>query len=184
MDRTRLGSERLRGWVERGGTLVALDSSTGYAIDVFSLPLRDVFADKNPVTAPGTSLRILVDNQHPLGFGLRTDEVAYFASSPAFRTYPTDPRFERSVIARYPSSERDLLLSGHLDGGKHLERLTAMVEYKVGQGRVILIGFRAQHRAQTVRTFKLLFNSLYAGQLESVESVAVHAGVESDEPSE
>jgi hypothetical protein len=36
-----------------------------------------------------------------------------------------------------------------------------VVEIEVGKGRVILIGFRAQHRAQPVRTFKLLFNTLY-----------------------
>ena len=36
----------------------------------------------------------------------------------------------------------------------------AVVSAKLGQGRVVLIGFPAQHRAQTHATYKLLFNSL------------------------
>lgn len=52
-------------------------------------------------------------------------------------------------------------MSGYLKGGELLERRAAVVELKVGKGRVVLIGFRAQHRAQPHRTFKLLFNALY-----------------------
>ena len=99
--------------------------------------------------------------ESPLSFGMRSEEIIYFADSPAFRTRVPDPRFGRKVIARYPDDDKDILVSGYLKGGDRLEKRAAVVEYSVGEGRVILIGFRAQHRAQPVRTFKLLFNTLY-----------------------
>ncbi len=106
-------------------------------------------------------LRILVDTAHPLGFGLRAQEAAYFAGSPAFRTAVPDARFERRVVARYPDHRDDIPISGYIRGAELLERRAAAVEFGVGEGRVVLIGFRAQHRAQPHRTFKLLFNALY-----------------------
>jgi glutamine amidotransferase-like uncharacterized protein len=99
---------------------------------------------------------------------LRPEVAAYFADSPAFSTSLPQARAEtvtRSVVARYPDDERDILVSGYLKGGERLERRAALVELEVGKGRVILLGFRAQHRAQTHGTFKFLWNALWRAGL-------------------
>ncbi|HSK78650.1 MAG TPA: hypothetical protein VLQ45_19500, partial [Thermoanaerobaculia bacterium] len=51
----------------------------------------------------------------------------------------------------------------------------AIVEYGVGKGKVVLIGFRPQHRAQPHRTFKILWNALFRGALKQ-ESLAPEGG--------
>jgi hypothetical protein len=157
------GGEKLKKWVQEGGTLVSMDSSTEYAINLLGLPVRNILSGvrQEQFHAPGSMLRIRLDPGHPLSHGLRPEEAAYFADSPAFQTSPTDARFERRVVASYPEQEEDILLSGYLEGGERLERKAAVVEYRVGKGRVVLIGFRPQHRAQPHRTFKLLWNALY-----------------------
>ncbi|MDH3743723.1 MAG: M14 family metallopeptidase [Acidobacteriota bacterium] len=164
------GGDRIKTWVKAGGTVVALDSSSDYFIELFQLPVRNVLKGKNSTefSAPGTTVRLLIDTTHPLGFGMREEEAGYFAGSPAFRTSVPDARFERRVVARYPEHRDDIRLSGYLAGAQLLERRAAVVEYAVGKGRVVLLGFRAQHRAQPLRTFKLLFNALLLGGLEEV----------------
>ena len=69
-----------------------------------------------------------------------------------------------SVVARYP--ERDLLLSGWILGQDLLANQAAVVQARLGHGRVVLLGLRAQHRGQSHGTFKLLFNSLFLGTFQ------------------
>jgi hypothetical protein len=165
------GGDRLKKWVEEGGTLVAMDESSEYVIDLLSLPVTNVLARVSPeeFNCPGSMLRIRMDPTHPLSHGLQSEEAAYFAESPAFQTSPTDARIERRVVASYPEDARDILVSGYLKGGELLEKRAAVVDFKVGKGRVVLIGFRPQHRAQPHRTFKLLWNALYLAGLEKAE---------------
>ena len=157
------GGERIKDWVEAGGTVVALDSSSEYFIELFELPVKNALAKvkRDRFDCPGSMLRVMMDTEHPLTFGMRAEEAVDFSRSPAFQTRVPDARFARKVIARYPDNEKDILVSGYLKGGELLEKRAAAVEFSVGEGRVVLIGFRAQHRAQPLRTFKLLFNTLY-----------------------
>jgi hypothetical protein len=157
------GGRRIKQWVESGGTVVALDSSTEYFIDLFELPVTNALAKvpRARFNCPGSTLRVYMNTSSPLSFGMRGEEAVYFGDSQAFQTRVPDARFDRKVIARYPDDQEDILISGYLEGGDLLEKRAAAVEFTVGEGRVILIGFRAQHRAQPLRTFKLLFNTLY-----------------------
>ncbi len=157
------GGARIEEWVRNGGTVVALGSSGEYFIDLFKLPVSNVLAkvSREAFNCPGSTLRVFMNTDSPLTFGMLPEEAIYFGESPAYQTRVPDARFDRTVIARYPADDKDILVSGYLEGGELLEKKAAAVEFEVGRGKVILIGFHAQHRAQPLRTFKLLFNTLY-----------------------
>jgi hypothetical protein len=68
------------------------------------------------------------------------------------------------VVARY--GEKDILMSGWLEGEQAIAGRPAVVEAKAGLGRAVLIGFRAQHRGQSLATFRLLFNAILTSGAE------------------
>lgn len=78
----------------------------------------------------------------------------------AFAFEITDPERARSVV-RYVDGNP--LRSGWLLGPQYIAGKSALVDVSFGRGRVVLFGFRTQHRAQTWGTFKFLFNSIMLG---------------------
>jgi hypothetical protein len=82
----------------------------------------------------------------------------YLAGNPVFEILPSAFNDRYETIARY--ADRDLLASGWLIGEQMIAGKPAMIAARLGKGEVVLIGFRAQHRAQTHGTFKLVFNAL------------------------
>jgi hypothetical protein len=154
------GVQALKTFVEKGGVLVTLGRSTGFAIDKLEMPVRNVVAGRpsRDFFCPGSTLHARFDNTNPLAYGMPAEGLVLFFYSPAFEILPNEFNERYEVIAAY--ADHDILQSGWLVGADTLAKKAAMVTAHYGQGEVILIGFRTQHRAQTHGTFKLLFNAL------------------------
>ncbi len=159
------GVGALRRFVEQGGTLVALDASASLPLARFGLPIDNALegVGRDDFFCPGSLLRIAVNNTHPVAFGMPTEATAFFVRSSAFDVQEEASDVE--VIVSYADGE--LLESGWILGQEHLQGHGAVVEVPLGDGRVILLGFRVQFRAQPYETFKLLFNSLFYAAAEA-----------------
>ncbi len=153
-----LGMGALHQFVRDGGTLVAIDSAGDAVIQHLYLPVRNVVADlkRDEFFCPGSLLRIILDTEHPLAYGLERESVAVFSNSPV---YDLKDRSAGKVVARYAQNSPSL--SGWILGDKKLAGMPAVLELPLGSGRVILLPFRVQHRAQARASYKLLFNALW-----------------------
>jgi hypothetical protein len=152
------GQKALDAFVRAGGTLICLDQSGGLAIDVLKLPIKDrAHADGDKLLAPGTIVHIDINQNDPLSYGLPSRTAGVFVSSAAYEIGP-DANVKTAV--RY--AEQDLRVSGLLNGAEVIQGRPAVVSATVGAGRVVLLGFRVQHRAQSLATFRILFNAIFS----------------------
>jgi hypothetical protein len=154
------GVDALKAFVEKGGRLVTLNRAVEFAISDFSAPARNVLTgiERDKFFCPTSILRILVDNETPIGYGLPKETPAMFVNSLALDTFSPSYEWDRKVVAAYPEDE--ILLSGWLLGEGYLARKAAVVDTKWKDGRIILIGVRCQNRAQSHGTYKFLLNAL------------------------
>lgn len=94
-------------------------------------------------------------------WGLPSEVAVFLDNATALQTSLPGAELERWVLASYPDDARDVLVSGWIHGGDRLTRRAAAVATTFGRGKLVLLGFRPQHRAQTHATFPFLFNALY-----------------------
>ncbi len=177
-----IGSEgivTLQNFVQAGGTLVCIDRSCGLATGHFNIPVRNVLSGKSSKDfyCPGSILRVWVDQDHPVGYGCPEWISGYFARSQAFElieeskkgdeeSRSPDVRFPAHVVARY--SDTVLLESGWIRGAELITDKPAIVEVQYGNGKIILLGFAVQRRAQPHGTFRLLFNSILSSTMGNI----------------
>ena len=156
----REGVEALKTFVNQGGTLVTLGEASEFAIERFGLGVRNTVEnlDSKEFFCPGSTVKVNIDNTHPLAYGMPSEGLVLYRSSPVFAVTSSQESERYETVVRY--QERNLLQSGWLIGEEHLSNMPAMVNVRHGEGQVVLVGFRTQHRCQTHGTFKLLFNAL------------------------
>ena len=163
------GAAALKRYVEAGGTVIALDDASDFAIEQFGLPVRNAVANvsEQEFFIPGSLIRMKVDTDQPAAFGMQQEAAAFFVRSRAFDVVSParagdmqGPPPPVDVVARY--ADKDLLMSGWALGAeKYLAGKPAVVKVRSGEGDVILFGFRTQFRGQPRGTFKLLFNAIH-----------------------
>ena len=154
------GTEAIKDFVKNGGRLVVFGDSYEFAKETFDLKIRDVTdgLSYNELFCPGSTLKVNIDNSHPLAFGMPNEALVLHRSSPVFEVIPGRFNDDYKTIVRY--QDKDILKSGWLIGEKKIAKKSAMLTAKYGDGEVVIIGFRVQHRNQMDGTFKLLFNTI------------------------
>ena len=152
---TTAGTNNLKEFVSDGGTLICFDASCEFVIGQFKLPLRNVLENMKSADfyCPGSLLALEVDTTQPIARGMARSVDAYFINSSAFEATDSSVR----VIARY--AKEGVLRSGWLLGEEKIKGRIALAETKLGKGRVVLFGFRPQHRGQSWGTLPFIWNA-------------------------
>ena len=153
------GATALGTFVDKGGTLLAFNGASDYAIDALKLPVKNVLAGvrSNDFYAPGSIFAVELNRNHPIAASVTAPVPSvWFEGSPAFEI--TDPA-AATAVASYPASG-NALLSGWLLGSEKLNGKAALVDVKRGSGHVVLFGFRPQYRGQTNATFPMIWAAL------------------------
>jgi hypothetical protein len=163
---TDAGVKNLKEFVTSGGMLICFDNACDLAIKEFNLPLHNVLEGvrSSDFYCPGSVVALEVDNKNPIAATLPSTMPAYFINSSAF-TAPADANVR--VVARY--AKENVLLSGWLLGEDKLRGQIALAEVTVGKGRIVLFGFRPQHRGQTWGTLPFIWNALSSAATNSTE---------------
>ena len=160
-------------FVEQGGTLLAIGSSTvigGHA----GLPIDDHLVDEagrplpwDKYYVPGSVLRVSVDNTRPIGYGFDKEVDVFFNNSPVLRLLPAAFQAGVQPVAWFDGEAP--LRSGWAWGQHYLNGGVAIAEARLGAGALYLFGPEILNRGQPHGTFKFFFNGIHLAGAEKVQ---------------
>ena len=136
---------------------MCLGGASAFAISQFELPVRNAVGGLRPEEffLRGSIVEVTTEPGHPVMAGMPGKAALFVDGSPVFETLDG---FTGRVLAKYPDSGSPLL-SGYLIGEAHLHGKAAALDVELGDGHVILLGFRPQWRGQSFGTLRVLFNA-------------------------
>ncbi len=160
------GLRNLKLFADNGGTLIFMNGTSNLALEHFQVAARNVLkqAKREEFVCNGSLLRMEFDTSHPLAYGMPKEAATVFSDSCAFDIMPSyEAKKEPKSVAKYPAE--NLLMSGWIYGERLIQQKSSILDIPYGKGKIILLGFPVQFRAQPHGTFKILFNSIYYGPL-------------------
>jgi hypothetical protein len=161
--------EKVKQFVDEGGTVIAIGGASEGAISLFKLPLTNhVTVDRNEYYVPGSVMRVAVDPKNPLAHGYGTETDVFFDESPVWRINPSAGSGEVRTVAWFNSPTP--LRSGWAWGQKHLDKGIQIVETNVGKGRVFVFGNDLIFRTQPHGNYKFFFNGLYLSVADGMKA--------------
>jgi hypothetical protein len=166
------GVDRIRRWVQDGGTLVTIGAATDFARDSAALGLialrswYDTEAGKKAThyNVPGAVFQATLDRDYWLRAGYDADELPILVDSDRIYLPPDGPpNSGRRVVARF--AEQNPLASGHAweESLQRLPGAVAVYEQRVGRGRVIAFAEEPNFRAYTRGLNRMFLNAVVLG---------------------
>jgi hypothetical protein len=156
---------RIREFIEKGGTVIAIGTSAPNLASFLKLPVENQLVEggtplpRTKYYVPGSVLTARVDNSLPLGRGMAEHTDVFFEDSPVFRLSPDAGASGVRRVAWFDT--KTPLHSGWAWGQSYLENGVIALEARVGKGKALLFGPEILMRGQPHGTFKLLFNGIY-----------------------
>jgi hypothetical protein len=161
----------LKAFVENGGAIVAIGSSTSLGYHL-GLPIanhltertaddREIPLSNQKFYAPGTLLQAKVDTTNPLAYGMAEFTDIFFDNSPVFDLTPEAGLKGLQAVAWFET--KNPLRSGWLWGDQYLWRGVEVIAAPVGKGKLFLLGPEVNFRGQPHASFKLVFNGIFYG---------------------
>ena len=151
------GVGAIQEFVQEGGVLFTWSGAWTFLTEYMGVDAEVVNRGlpETEFNIPGSILRVEVDTDNPLAYGLPVETPIFFRNDDAWSADAPGS----NVVARYPSG--DLLLSGWIQGEQYLVDQAAMLEIPRGRGRMVMAGFYPEYRAQAHLTLKMMFNAIF-----------------------
>ena len=176
------GRDRLKDWVSNGGTLVATESSAGWLTkdqsgitpaELYEVEKDDEedkridpaaytkYKDQEDSSGlkriPGSAFKAMIDNTHPLAFGMKDKLYSLKFSTNALKP---NPAF--SSVGYYVKDADEVLASGYAsdENKENAAGMTFAAVHGMGSGNVVFLMDNTQYRMFWVGPARLLQNAV------------------------
>jgi hypothetical protein len=153
------GVAEIQKFVEQGGLLVTLGTSSTLPPDFGITPKIDITATTAKFYAPGPVVEAeITQPANPIFYGYSETSIPVrWAGGPLFRLDPDEDKSE--VLMRFPGGDK-AVLSGLMNGADEIKRRAAILKTSVGKGEIVMFSTNPVWRHQNIGEYRMVFNTL------------------------